>query len=80
MNRQMIITAVAFVVVGAIALALEQWVFHLQGAVLKLIIGIVVALIAGGVAFFVTKTPVRGQIVSAVPGNLSPGTGILLMA
>ncbi len=57
MNRQMMITGIVFVVAGAITLALLQYVLHVQGAVLKLIIGIVVALIAGAVAFFVTKPP-----------------------
>ncbi len=57
MNRRTMITAIVFVVAGAITLALLQWVLHVQGAVLKIIIGIVVALIAGGIAFFVTKTP-----------------------
>jgi hypothetical protein len=55
MNRNMIITVVVFLVAGAITLGLLQFVLHVQGAVLKLAIGIVVALIAGGIAFFVTR-------------------------
>jgi membrane protein YdbS with pleckstrin-like domain len=55
MSRQTMITGAVFVIVGAIVLAVLQYVVHLQGAVLKLIIGVVIALIAAGIAFYVTK-------------------------
>ncbi len=57
MNRQMMITAAAALVALVITLGLLQYVIHLQGAPLKLLIGIVVAVIAGAVAFFVTRAP-----------------------
>ncbi len=55
MNRQMIITGVAFLVGLAIALGLLQYVIQLHGAVLKLVISIVVGIIVGGIAFAVTR-------------------------
>jgi membrane protein DedA with SNARE-associated domain len=55
MNRNMIITAVVFLVAGAVTLGVLQFILHVQGAVLKLAIGVVVALIAGGIAFWVTR-------------------------
>ncbi len=55
MNRNMIITAVVFLVSGAITLGVLQYILRVQGAVLKLAIGVVIALIAGGIAFFVTR-------------------------
>jgi hypothetical protein len=55
MNRNMIITAVVFLVAGAITLGVLQFILHVQGAVLKLAIGVVIALIAGGIAFFATR-------------------------
>ncbi len=55
MDRRALTTAVVFVIVGAIALALMQFVLHVQGAVLKLVIGIVVGLIAAAIAYYFTK-------------------------
>lgn len=56
MNRQMIITVVAFIVGLAVALGLLQYVIHMQGAIVKLVIGIVVGVIVGAVAFLVTRS------------------------
>ena len=54
-----VVTIGAFVVSAAIALGILQFVVHLQGAVIKLAIGIVVGLIVAGIAFFVVKEPVK---------------------
>ncbi len=61
LTRQRIITAVVFVLVGVITVALLQYGFHVRGGVLKIIIGAIVALIAGGIAFFLTKSPASAQ-------------------
>ena len=53
MNRQ-IMVAVAFVISAAIVLAILQYVIHMQGAILKLIIGVVVGLIVAGIVFAMT--------------------------
>jgi riboflavin transporter FmnP len=58
-NRRLIIAAVAFVIVGAVVLALLQYVLKVQGAVLKLIIGIVIAAIAAAIAYMVVKNPAQ---------------------
>ena len=54
-----VIAVIGFVLGAAIALAALQFVIHLQGAVLKLIIGIVIGLIVAGIAFVVIKEPVQ---------------------
>ncbi len=59
MNNRVIIAGVAFVIVGAVVLALLQYVLKVQGAVLKLIIGVVVAAIAAGIAYMVVKPPAQ---------------------
>ncbi len=55
MNRQLMITAIVFLVAGAITLGVLQFVIRLHGGVTKAIIGIVVAVIAGAIAYFVTR-------------------------
>ena len=54
MNRRTIITVVVFLVVGAVVLGLLQYVLKVQGAVLKLAIGVIVAVIAAGIAYMIT--------------------------
>ncbi len=56
-NRRLMIAGAAFVIVGALVLALLQYVLKVEGAVLKLIIGIIAALIAAGIAFMLVKNP-----------------------
>lgn len=58
MNKPLI-AVIAFVVSAAIVLGIEQYVIHLNGAVLKLIIGVVVGLVVAAIAFFVVKTPAQ---------------------
>jgi hypothetical protein len=60
-NQRLIIAAVAFVIVGAVVLALLQYVLKVQGGFLKLIIGIVVAAIAAGIAYMTVKNPPPAQ-------------------
>ncbi len=56
-NRRLIIAGAAFVIVGALVLALLQYVLKVEGAWLKLIIGIVAAVIAAVIALMVVKNP-----------------------
>ena len=51
---------IVFVVSTLIVLGILQFVLHLQGAITKLVIGIVVGLVLGGIAFLVVKEPVKG--------------------
>ena len=55
MNRNMIITAVVFLVSGAITVGVLKYIIYVPGVLPKLAIALVVALIAGGIAFFVTR-------------------------
>ena len=50
---------IAFVVSAAIVLGLLQFIIHLQGAPIKLVIGIVVGLIVAGIAYMVYKEPAK---------------------
>ncbi len=61
MNRQMMITGIVFIVAGAITIALLKWVIYVPGVWPKLIIGLVVALVAGAIAFFVTRNPAAAK-------------------
>ncbi len=56
-NRRLIIAGAAFVIVGALVLALLQYVLKVEGAWLKLAIGIIAAVVAAGIAFMVAKNP-----------------------
>lgn len=57
MNRRLIIAGAVFVIVGAIVLGLLQYVLRVQGAPLKLVIGVVAALIGGVIAWVLVKSP-----------------------
>ncbi|HLY27868.1 MAG TPA: hypothetical protein VKQ72_16090 [Aggregatilineales bacterium] len=57
MNQKTMITVGVFVVGLLIVLGIEQYVLHVSGGFLKLIIGLVIAAIAAGIAFAVVKTP-----------------------
>ena len=58
MNKPLI-AVIAFVVSAAIVLGIEQFLIHLSGAVLKLIIGVVIGLIVAAIAFVVVKEPAK---------------------
>jgi hypothetical protein len=59
MNKSLI-AVIVFVVSTGIVLGLLQFVVHVQGAVLKLAVGIIVGLIAAGIAFLVVQVPGKG--------------------
>jgi hypothetical protein len=54
-----IVAIITFVVSTAIVLGILQYIVHLQGSILKLVIGVVIGLIAAGIAFLVVKEPVK---------------------
>jgi hypothetical protein len=54
-----VIAAIAFVVAAAITLGVLQFIIHLNGALTKIVIGAVVGLIVGGIAFVVVKEPAK---------------------
>jgi hypothetical protein len=57
MDRQVITSAVIFLVVAAIVVVVSKYVVHVQGAVLKVALGIIIGAIVAGVAYMVVLKP-----------------------
>jgi hypothetical protein len=57
MDRRAITSAVIFLVVAAIVLVVLQYILHVQGAILKVALGIIIGAIVAGVAYTVVLKP-----------------------
>jgi hypothetical protein len=61
MNRQLLITAIAFVIAAVLAVVLLQYGFHVRGGVLKVFAGVTIGAVVAAATFMVTRTKVPAK-------------------